>query len=91
MYQIAYFLTVYDVAIEEVSCWGRRAPVRDITCIIFVTLFVRKFGALLSFVDIYTIYDEEILMWDLIYFENIISLKHDRFMRVMHEIFYSIF
>ena len=41
------------------------------------------------FVNICTTSFEETLMWDLIYFEIYLSLIHDRFVRVLHEILHA--
>ena len=50
---------------------------------------MKNIGLLLVFLDLCTTYVEEILMWALIQFENVLCWIHDRFMRVVHEIFHA--
>ena len=53
-------------------------PVRKISCMIRVKMYVRRVGLFLGFVDLFSDFIEETLMWALIYFEfffNILDIN----------------
>ena len=77
--------------IEEVNCGGDWASVRDIPCMIRITICVKEVGLFLSFSDFCISWFEVKLMGNLFITINFIFWVHDGLMWMVHRIPHVIF